>query len=56
MGMAISTAYGGADGRESISTLHLALELGITFFDTAEQYGPYENEALLGRAFKYRRD
>jgi aryl-alcohol dehydrogenase-like predicted oxidoreductase len=53
--MGMSTAYGAADETESIATLHRALELGITFFDTAEQYGPYENEALLGRAFKGRR-
>ncbi|AMO99931.1 aldo/keto reductase family protein [Collimonas arenae] len=53
--MGMSTAYGAADESESIATLHRALELGITFFDTAEQYGPYENEALLGRAFKGRR-
>ena len=53
--MGMSTAYGAADETESIATLHRALELGITFFDTAEQYGPYENEKLLGRAFKGRR-
>lgn len=53
--MGMSTAYGAADEAESIATLHRALELGITFFDTAEQYGPYQNEALLGRAFKGRR-
>ncbi|MFJ2988681.1 aldo/keto reductase [Collimonas sp. NPDC087041] len=53
--MGMSTAYGAADEAESIATLHRALELGITFFDTAEQYGPYENEKLLGRAFKGRR-
>lgn len=53
--MGMSTAYGAADEAESIATLHRALELGVTFFDTAEQYGPYENESLLGRAFKGRR-
>ncbi|MBY0574361.1 MAG: aldo/keto reductase [Undibacterium sp.] len=53
--MGMSTAYGEADESESIATLHKALDLGINFFDTAEQYGPYENEALLGRAFKGRR-
>ena len=53
--MGMSTAYGAADEKESIATLHRALELGINFFDTAEQYGPYENEALLGRSFKDRR-
>lgn len=41
---------------ESIRTIHRALELGVTFFDTAEIYGPFENEELLGRALKGRRD
>lgn len=54
--MGMSTAYGAADENESIATLHRALELGINFFDTAEQYGPFENEKLLARAFKDRRD
>lgn len=53
--MGMSTAYGAADEAESIATLERALALGINFFDTAEQYGPYENEALLGRVFKGRR-
>ena len=53
--MGMSTAYGAADEVESIATLERALALGINFFDTAEQYGPYENEALLGRVFKGRR-
>ena len=53
--MGMSTAYGAADEAESVATLQRALELGVTFFDTAEQYGPYENEALLGRAFKGQR-
>lgn len=53
--MGMSTAYGEADEAESIATLHRALDLGINFFDTAEQYGPYTNEALLGRALAGRR-
>lgn len=53
--MGMSTAYGAADDTESIATLHRALDLGINFFDTAEQYGPYTNESLLGRAFGGRR-
>ena len=51
--MGMSQAYGTAeerDERESIATIHRALELGVTFFDTAEVYGPYTNEALLARA------
>lgn len=54
--MGMSDAYGAGDEIESIATIHRAIELGVTFFDTAEQYGPYENEALLGRALKGRRD
>lgn len=48
--MGMSQSYGPADDTESIATLHRALELGCNFFDTAEGYGPYTNEALLGRA------
>jgi aryl-alcohol dehydrogenase-like predicted oxidoreductase len=54
--MGMSQSYGVADEAESIATLHRAIELGITFFDTAEAYGPFKNEELLGRAFKGRRD
>jgi aryl-alcohol dehydrogenase-like predicted oxidoreductase len=57
--MGMSFAYGTPeerDDRESIATLHRALELGVTFFDTAEAYGPYANEELLARAFEGRRD
>ncbi|BBB69091.1 aldo/keto reductase [Undibacterium sp. YM2] len=53
--MGMSTAYGAADEKESIATIHRALELGLNFFDTAEQYGPYANEALLGKALQGRR-
>jgi aryl-alcohol dehydrogenase-like predicted oxidoreductase len=54
--MGMSQSYGPADEAESIATLHRAIELGCTFFDTAENYGPFTNEELLGRAFKGRRD
>jgi aryl-alcohol dehydrogenase-like predicted oxidoreductase len=54
--MGMSWSYGAADEQESLATIDRALELGITFFDTAEAYGPYKNEELLGRALKGRRD
>lgn len=54
--MGMSQSYGPADEAESIATLHRAIELGCNFFDTAENYGPFANEALLGRAFKGQRD
>jgi len=57
--MGMSFAYGTPeerDERESIATLHRALELGVTFFDTAEAYGPYTNEELVARALEGRRD
>jgi aryl-alcohol dehydrogenase-like predicted oxidoreductase len=53
--MGMSQSYGVADDAESIATLHRAVELGVTFFDTAEVYGPFVNEELLGRALKDRR-
>lgn len=53
--MGMSQSYGAADETESVATIHRALELGITFFDTAEVYGPYVNEELLGRALVSRR-
>jgi aryl-alcohol dehydrogenase-like predicted oxidoreductase len=54
--MGMSQSYGPADEGESIATLHRAIELGCNFFDTAENYGPFTNEALLGKAFRDRRD
>lgn len=54
--MGMSQSYGEADEAESIATLHRAIELGCTFLDTAEVYGPHTNEDLLGRALKGRRD
>jgi aryl-alcohol dehydrogenase-like predicted oxidoreductase len=54
--MGMSQSYGPADEAESIATLYRAIELGCTFFDTAEVYGPFANEELLGRALKGRRD
>jgi aryl-alcohol dehydrogenase-like predicted oxidoreductase len=54
--MGMSQSYGAADETESIATLHHAIELGCTFFDTAEGYGPFANEELIGRALKGRRD
>jgi aryl-alcohol dehydrogenase-like predicted oxidoreductase len=54
--MGMSFAYGAGDDAESIRTIHRALELGVTLIDTAEVYGPYANEELVGRALKGRRD
>lgn len=57
--MGMSFAYGTPDERderESIATIHRAIELGVTFFDTAEVYGPFTNEELLAAALKGRRD
>jgi aryl-alcohol dehydrogenase-like predicted oxidoreductase len=54
--MGMSQSYGPADEGESIATLHRAIELGCTFLDTAEVYGPFKNEELIGRALKGRRD
>lgn len=51
-----SGMYGEADLSESLATIDRALELGVTFFDTAEVYGPHKNEELLGQAIKGRRD
>ena len=54
--MGMSQSYGPADEAESIATLNRAVELGVTFFDTAEAYGPFKNEELLGRVLKPHRD
>jgi aryl-alcohol dehydrogenase-like predicted oxidoreductase len=53
--MGMSDFYGQQDDAESTRTLHRALDLGVTFFDTADMYGPFKNEELLGRAFKGKR-
>jgi aryl-alcohol dehydrogenase-like predicted oxidoreductase len=54
--MGMSDFYGAADDRRSIETLHRAIDLGVDFLDTADIYGPFTNEELVGRAIRDRRD
>ncbi|GAA2011160.1 aldo/keto reductase [Microbacterium ulmi] len=54
--MGMSAYYGPTDETEAIATLQHALDIGVTFIDTAEAYGPFENERLIGRAIGHRRD
>lgn len=54
--MGMSEFYGNTNDEESIKVIHRALELGVTFLDTADMYGPYKNEILVGKAIKGKRD
>jgi aryl-alcohol dehydrogenase-like predicted oxidoreductase len=54
--MGMSEFYGPGDDNESIKVIHRAIELGVTFLDTADMYGPFTNEILVGRALKGRRE
>jgi len=54
--MGMSEFYGPGDEAESLATIHRALELGVTFLDTADMYGPFKNEELVGRAIRGRRE
>src|SRR5438105_5710029 len=54
--MGMADFYGGRDEGEAIATIHRALDLGVNFLDTADIYGPFANERLVGRAIRGRRD
>lgn len=54
--MGMSEFYAGRDEAESVATIHRALDLGVTFLDTADMYGPHTNEVLVGKAIRGRRD
>ena len=54
--MGMSEFYGPQDDAESIATIHRALDLGVDFLDTADMYGPFKNEVLVGKAIRDRRD
>jgi aryl-alcohol dehydrogenase-like predicted oxidoreductase len=54
--MGMSDFYGPTDEAEAVATIHRAIELGVRFLDTADMYGPFKNEELVGRAIKDRRD
>ncbi len=54
--MGMSEFYGTTDEDESVATIHRAIELGVTFLDTADMYGPFTNEKLVGKAIADRRD
>ena len=54
--MGMSEFYGTPDEQQGIDTIHRALDLGVTFLDTADMYGPFTNERLVGKAVKGRRD
>lgn len=50
--MGMTFAYGGAETSQAINTIHAAMDMGVTFLDTAEVYGPFDNEVLVGKRLK----